>query len=172
MVGGRGVRLAPQSAVTDAELFLCIDVDAVQTEALVRQASAVERNWLPVDKLRTVDEVFFHPTQKSVVARRRTYWDDLVIEEVNVPVTLGEHSSAVLAEAAWREWDRVFPADDPDLQGFLTRVRCLAAWMPELQLPAFDEDQLQAILGEVALTLPLVRRTAPGTVARAAQSAG
>jgi ATP-dependent helicase HrpB len=152
MVGGRGVRLAPQSAVTDAELFLCIDVDAGQTEAIVRQASAVERDWLPVDKLRTVDEVFFHPTQKSVVARRRTYWDDLVIDEVNVPVTLGEHSSAVLAEAAWREWDRVFPADDSDLQGFLTRVRCLAAWAPDLELPAFDEDQLRAILGEIALT--------------------
>ncbi len=152
MVGGRGVRLAPQSAVTNAELFLCIDVDAGQTEAIVRQASAVERDWLSSEKLRTVDEVFFHPTQKSVVARRRTYWDDLVIEEVNVPVTLGERSAAVLAEAAWREWDRVFPKDDPDLQSFLTRVRCLAAWMPELNLPAFDEAQLQAILAELALT--------------------
>jgi ATP-dependent helicase HrpB len=152
MVGGRGVRLAPQCAVTDAELFLCIDVDAGQTEAIVRQASAIEREWLPAAKLRTADEVFFHPTQKSVVARRRTYWDDLVIDEVNVPVTLGESSAAVLAEAAWREWDRVFPKDDPELQSFLTRVRCLAAWMPELQLPAFKADQLRAILDEIALS--------------------
>src|SRR5262249_11023991 len=76
MVGGRGVRLAPQCAVTDADLFLCVDIDAGQTEAFVRQASAVDREWLPTDKLRTADEVFFHPTQKSVVARRRTYWDD------------------------------------------------------------------------------------------------
>ncbi len=152
MVGGRGVRLAPQCAVTDAELFLCIDVDAGQTEAIVRQASAVERDWLPAELVRTADEVFFHPTQKAVVARRRTYWDDLVIDEVNVPVTLGESSAAVLAEAAWREWDRVFPKDDADLQGFLTRVRCLNAWMPELQLPKFDDDHLQSILGELALS--------------------
>ena len=107
--------------MTGAELFLCIDVDAGQTEAIVRQASAVDRDWLPADQLRTADEVFFHPTQKAVVARRRTYWDDLVIDEVNVPVTLGESSATVLADAAWREWDRVFPADDPALSGFLTR---------------------------------------------------
>ncbi len=152
MVGGRGVRLAPQCAVTNAELFLCIDVDAGQTEAIVRQASAVERDWLLPDQLRTAEEAFFHPTQKAVVARRRTYWDDLVIEEVNVPVTLGENVAAVLAEAAWREWDRVFPGDDPALRNFLTRVRCLAAWMPELKLPAFDDGQLQAMLAELSMT--------------------
>jgi len=152
MVGGRGVRLAPQCAVTDAQLFLCIDVDAGQTEAVVRQASAVERNWLPVEQLRTVDEIFFHPTQKAVVARRRTYWDDLVIEEVNVPVTPGENTASILAEAAWREWDRVFPADDPVIHGFLTRVRCLAGWMPELKLPTFDDAQLREMLTELSMT--------------------
>jgi ATP-dependent helicase HrpB len=152
MVGGRGVRLAPQCAVTDAPLFLCVDVDAGQTEAVVRQASAVDRDWLPDEQLRTVDEVFFHPTQKSVVARRRTYWDDLVIEEVNVPVTPGANTANVLAEAAWREWDRVFPADDPAVHGFLTRVRCLAGWMPELKLPAFDDAQLREMLTELSMT--------------------
>jgi ATP-dependent helicase HrpB len=152
MVGGRGVKLAPQCAVTDAALFLCVDVDAGQTEAVVRQASAVERDWLPEEQLRTVDEVFFHPTQKAVVGRRRTYWDDLVIEESNVPVTLGENSANILAEAGWREWDRVFPADDPAVAGFLTRVRCLAEWMPELKLPPFDEPQLKELLTELALT--------------------
>jgi ATP-dependent helicase HrpB len=152
MVGGRGVRLAPQCAVTGAELFLCIDVDAGQTEAIVRQASAVERDWLPADQFRTADEVFFHPTQKAVVARRRTYWLDLVIEEVNVPITLGEDSAAALAEAAWREWDRVFPADDPALAGFVTRVRCLAGWMPELNLPTFNEAELKTLLTELSMS--------------------
>src|SRR5205085_12100114 len=35
MVGGRGVRLAPGSNVLEAELFVCVDVDAGQTEALI-----------------------------------------------------------------------------------------------------------------------------------------
>ncbi len=47
MVGGRGVSLAPASGVTEPELFVCVDVDASHTEAWVRQASAVQRDWLP-----------------------------------------------------------------------------------------------------------------------------
>ena len=100
MVGGRGVRMAPQSAVTEAELFVCVDVDAGQSEAIVRQASAIEREWLPERRLRTVDEAFFHPTQKSVVGRRRTYWDDLALDEVSIPAPAGEETARILAEAA------------------------------------------------------------------------
>jgi ATP-dependent helicase HrpB len=149
MVGGRGVRTGPQSAVSGAELFVCVDVDAGQTEALVRQASAVEREWLPPARLRTADEVFFHPTQKSVVGRRRTYWDDLVLDEVNIPAPTGAETARILAEAAWRDWERVFPADDPAVSSYLARVRCLVGWMPELNLPAFDDAQLQALLAEL-----------------------
>src|SRR3954451_15116783 len=51
MVGGRGVRLAEESAVLEAPLFLCVDLDAGRAgplaEALVRKASAVEPEWLP-----------------------------------------------------------------------------------------------------------------------------
>jgi ATP-dependent helicase HrpB len=152
MVGGRGVRMAPQSAVTGAELFVCVDVDAGQTEAFVRQASAVERDWLPARRLRTVDELFFHPTQKSVVGRRRSYWDDLVLDEVSIPAPPGEETAKILAEAAWTDWERVFPADDRDVSAYLARVRCLAAWVPELKLPPFDDGQLQAMLADLCQT--------------------
>src|SRR5206468_2188181 len=53
MVGGRGVCLAPSSGATESEFFLCIDVDASRTETLVRQASAVQRDWLPPERLCT-----------------------------------------------------------------------------------------------------------------------
>jgi ATP-dependent helicase HrpB len=152
MVGGRGVRMAPQSAVTEAELFVCVDVDAGQTEALVRQASSIERDWLPAKRLRTADEVFFHPTQKSVVGRRRTYWEDLILDEVNIPAPVNDETARILADAAWRDWERVFPVDDSDISSFLARARCLAAWMPELKLPDFDDVQLQAVLSELCLT--------------------
>src|SRR5205823_3829365 len=69
MVGGRGVRLAPSSAVVEPELFLCIDVDAGQAETLVRQASVVERDWLPAEQLRTSVDVWFDLTAERVVAR-------------------------------------------------------------------------------------------------------
>jgi ATP-dependent helicase HrpB len=150
MVGGRGVRLRPQCAVTDAELFLCVDVDAGLTEAEVRQASAVERSWLEPSQLRTAEELFFHPTQKSVVARRRIYWDDLVIEETSIPVSTSPEVTAVLADAAWKEWERVFPSADATLTNYLARVACLREWMPDLGLPAFDGERKQRLLNLIA----------------------
>src|SRR5207237_1227502 len=51
MVGGRGVRLASSSGVLSPELFVCVVVDASQTESLVWQASAVQRDWLPAGQL-------------------------------------------------------------------------------------------------------------------------
>src|SRR5262249_23763099 len=81
MMGGRGVRLAPTSGVTESELFLCIDVDAAGTEALVRQASAVQRDWLPLGRLRTAVEVAFDSQTERVTARRRLYYEDLLLEE-------------------------------------------------------------------------------------------
>src|SRR5205807_1878347 len=71
MVGGRGVRLAPSSGVTEPELFLCIDVDASETESLVRQASAIRRDWLPPDLVSVTTETAFDPATERVVAWRR-----------------------------------------------------------------------------------------------------
>ena len=149
MVGGKGVRLAPQSAVTNSELFLCIDVDAGATDALVRQASAVEREWLPESLLRQVDEVFFHPTQCQAVARRRTYWDDLVLAETPCPLPDNERPAEVLYEAAVRNWDKVFPNDNPEVAGFVTRVRCLSQWLPDAGIPPLDQAGLHAVLREL-----------------------
>ena len=59
MVGGRGVRLAPSSGVTEPELFICVEVDAGQTETLVRQASAVPCDWLPPEQVSASIEVGF-----------------------------------------------------------------------------------------------------------------
>src|SRR5262249_30996845 len=81
MVGGRGVRLAPSSGVTESELFVCVDVDAGQTETLVRQASAIQRDWLPVEQLNVSTEVAFDSDAERVSARRRVCFEELVIEE-------------------------------------------------------------------------------------------
>src|SRR5207244_8857530 len=71
MVGGRGVYLAPSSAVTAPELFVCVDVDASKKESLVRQASAVQRDWLPRDQVSAAIEVTFDAETERVTARRR-----------------------------------------------------------------------------------------------------
>jgi ATP-dependent helicase HrpB len=146
MVGGRGVKLGLQSSVRSGELFLCVDVDAGQTDALVRLASTVEREWLPDSSCRTQTDLFFHPSQKQVQARRREYFDDLILSETPTSLPDSDAPAELLFSEAVRDWNQVFPADVPGVAGFLQRVRSLSRWMPELGLPAFDEFQLHQVL--------------------------
>ena len=125
-------------AVRNAPLFLVIDVDRGGSEALVRQASAVEREWLPADRLATRTEVEFDEASRRVIARRRVYWEDLLLEESPAALPDSEEVAAILAAAASESLDAVFPWDDAETAEFVNRVRCLAQWMPELELPALD----------------------------------
>jgi len=146
MVGGRGVRLAPSCGVTAAELFVAVDVDAGQAETLVRQASTVDRSWLPADRLTTAVEVGFDDPAGRVVAWKRTRFDDLVIEEKPATAPDGEAVTTALTAAALRNLDRVLPAADTPAGQFRTRVQCLREWMPELNLPSFTDADWQEIL--------------------------
>ena len=145
MVGGRGVQLAYGSAVTRGQLFLCIDVDAGKTEAIVRQASGVEREWLDPNLLAVLDRVTFDARSGRVVALRQTCWDDLVLDEVALAHIPDDKMAAALATAAAEDLARVFPKED-DLRSYLERVRWLREAMPDLGLPPLDEAQLVGLL--------------------------
>ncbi len=149
MVGGRGVRVADTSAVRNAALFLAVDVDRGESEALVRLASAVERSWLPPEQLVVRTEVEFDDSTGRMIARRRISWEDLLLEESPASLPDDGKTAAILAAAAAERFDEVFPWDDADTAAYVNRVRCLAAWMPDLQLPALDVESLKAILPEV-----------------------
>jgi ATP-dependent helicase HrpB len=145
-VGGRGVRLASSSGVREGELFLSIDVDAGQKETLVRQASAIERDWLPAEQITSSVDVEFDPTSERVTAKRRVRFADLVIEEADAPPPADDQTARVLAAAAIADLERVLPPDDSPAGLYRTRVRCLREWMPELQLPSLDEEDLRELL--------------------------
>src|SRR5205807_8787348 len=97
MVGGRGVKLAASSGVTEPELFLCIDVDGRGVEALVRQASAVQRDWLAKELLSATVEVAFDEAAERVTAKKRWRFDDLILEETPAALPNDERTAAVLA---------------------------------------------------------------------------
>jgi ATP-dependent helicase HrpB len=151
MVGGRGVVLARESAVTDAELFCCVELDAGKSEALVRQASAVERAWLDPARIRTEAAGGLDERSGRVVALRRTLFEDLVLDEVETGEVEDGLAARALAEAAARDLARWLPLEEPETAQFLARVRSLRGWLPELALPAFDEAELAALLPEHAL---------------------
>jgi ATP-dependent helicase HrpB len=154
MTGGRWVRLSDDSGVVDHELFVCVDLDAgergVHAEALVRQASGVERAWLDPAHLKSESGVRFDAATGRVRALRRTLWRDLVLDEVETGAAAGEDLERALAAAAAEDLPRFLPLDEPGAQSFLARVRSLRGWMPELGLPAFEDAELRALLPEFA----------------------
>lgn len=155
MVGGRGVRLVDESAVSDAELFLCLDLDAgrrgERAEALVRQASSIEREWLAPEMIRTAIEIGFDEQREIVTATRRTTYADLVLDEAQVMLHGENEASAVLAKAALAHVERVMPELDENAGAFLKRLRSLREWMPELGLPAFDASDIRAWLPDLCV---------------------
>ena len=144
MVGGKGVALSPQSGVTECEYFLCIEVDAGRGDAVVRQASKVEPDWL-LSGLVTSEELFFHPTQKQIVARRQTRWLDLVLQETPTNITDNKKASQLLYQAVIQLWDTTYPKDNEALSLFIERTRCLREWVPELELPELNQDVLHSV---------------------------
>jgi ATP-dependent helicase HrpB len=146
MVGGRGVRLAPSCSVTEAEFFVCVDVDAGQGEALVRQASAVEREWLAPEKIRNTTELAFDETAERVTASRLVRYEDLVLEQREIALPETAEVARTLCAAAEKQVERVFPGGDAPAGRFRTRIRCLRTWMPELQLPALDDADAREVL--------------------------
>jgi ATP-dependent helicase HrpB len=152
MVGGRGVRLAPSSGVMQPELLLGVDVDASHKETLVRLASAVERHWLPADQVQASIEVFFDQAAERVAARHRLRFGDLLLEESSAALPAADETAEVLAAAVADHLERVLPPEDSPAGLYLTRLRCLRQWLPELELPAFEESELREVVASLCST--------------------
>jgi ATP-dependent helicase HrpB len=149
-VGGRGVKLAPTSGVTEPELFVCVDVDAGGVDSFVRLASGVRREWLPAGRITSRIEVTFDESTERLAARKRTRFDDLVLEETHGHIGDESEAARVLAAAAAVRLEKVLPPPDSDAGRFRLRVRCLRAWMPDLGLPTLDATDLQDLLEHLA----------------------
>ena len=153
MVGGRGLRLDGGSRVRQEPLILAIDLDDGGGEARVRQASAVNREWLDDEGLHANltcgEELLFSPSRRQVEARRRTAWIDLVLDETPVAISDPAAAAALLAGVARLEPARSLPDPDSAAGRFRLRVDWLARTMPDLDLPTFDDSALLAMLPEV-----------------------
>src|SRR5262249_33565287 len=90
-------------------------------------------------------DVTFDARSSRVVALRRTCWDDLVLDEAALAHVSDDQMAGALAVAAAKDLDQVLPKDD-NLRNYLERVRSLREWMPELELPPIDDEQLKGLL--------------------------
>jgi len=149
MIDGRGVRLARESSVKDAELFLCIEVFATASETIVRCASEVRREWLDEERVTTETLLTFDATDQRVVAQLITRFGGLVLDQRPGTLERGAAATNVLVEAAAAELDRALPLTDKEFVNFRARVHCLREWMPDLELPRIDHAFLCERLPEL-----------------------
>lgn len=150
MVGGRGVRLARESVVTEGELFLAIDLEARRGgDALVRLASRVERDWIDGGVPHEVVTYDFDADRQRVVATKELRLGELAIEVREHPAEDPVEIERVLVEAARADLARALDLTG-DTAEWLARVRWLGAERPDLGLPRFDEAELGAHVGMLA----------------------
>jgi ATP-dependent helicase HrpB len=153
MVGGRGVRLDPESAVRDELLFLALDAREDRrgpgpSELRVRIASAVEPSWLEAhvpDAFVREEVVRFDEGKGRVVGLAVERYRDLILREAPT----GSVDPALAAEALA---DALAPRAVEIVRGqesassWLDRVAFLRRWLPEAGFPAFDAEDLAEAL--------------------------
>jgi ATP-dependent helicase HrpB len=157
MVGGRGVRLAKESGVKDAELFIAVEADAgkrgLHSKALVRKASAVSVKMLEDEfpgLVESEEGAVFDEKKRAVVGvRRKTYRDLLLEERTGVRVDPAV-MSGVLAEEAARRFDEIFKPDKP-AQQLRARLMFLGRVLPEESWPDVSDEGLKAWLPELCV---------------------
>jgi ATP-dependent helicase HrpB len=148
MVGGRGVKLSEESAVSDPELFIAIEfIDTGQPESLVKLASGVEKEWLPPTHLKTAIEIEYDLDREKVMAWRRLRFCDLLLSEAPTAVPPDTDVSSVLAEALANKADLETLVDE-QAHSYLARVERLRECAPELDLPDFGPTPWYDLLPE------------------------
>ena len=169
MVGGRGVRLAPESVVRDAEFFVALDPRedrrGGRLEARVRIASAVRLEWLEElfpEAIRRERSVRFDAERQRVVGVNTLWYRDLALREDRNAAVDPDEASRTLAEALRDRAATLFQEDEA-AASWLARLAFLRRAMPELNWPEFGPEALGDLRREVCAgkrSLEEVRRVA------------
>ncbi|MDX1632590.1 MAG: ATP-dependent helicase C-terminal domain-containing protein, partial [Thermoanaerobaculia bacterium] len=154
LAGNRGARIGRGSAVRRGELLLALDLAAGRrgegSEAWIRLATSLEREWLPAHSLEETAETEWDAERERVVGRKRLRFGDLVLEEREVPIEDPERAAEVLIGAAEENLETALGLERDEVRRFLARIRNLSDWRPGLELPRFGKDELRELLPALA----------------------
>jgi ATP-dependent helicase HrpB len=156
--GRRGV-LARESVVQNTPLLVVTEVHEIQSgtgkdkelNVLLSMATAIQKEWLrelfPGD-FTEAQAVVYDATQRRVFAERRTQFRDLVLEaERTEDAPLGD-TARILADevlagrCVLKNWDEA-------VEQWILRVNWLQEWMPELGIPAIDDDDRKTLVEQI-----------------------
>lgn len=153
---GRRGTLARESSVHDARLVIATEVREINTGAnevavLMNNVTAIEESWLRElfpDDWQMQRHAVLDPDQKRVVVHERTLFRDLVLGTRAAGEASAEEAAAILADEVMagrltlKHWTHA-------VDQWIARVNCLAAWMPELELPVIDPDARRYLIQQI-----------------------
>ena len=156
MVGGRGVRLEPDSVVREGDLFLALDPRddgrGPSREARVRISSLVRAEWLddlfPGSVVRE-KSARFDEARRRVVGLHVVRYRDLAIEEDQHVALDPALASKVLAEALILR-GLEFIREQEAASSWLARFELLARAMPEHDWPPLDDAAVAELIEQAA----------------------
>ena len=154
MVGGRGVRLGPESVVREGDLFLAIDPrddrGGSSGEAIVRIASLIRAEWLDAafpGSVRREKSARFDEGRGRIVGVHTVRYRDLVIEEGDGVAVDPELAARVLADAIIPR-GRGFVLEHEEAAAWVARFDLVRRAMPEAGLPPIDEAAVAGLVTE------------------------
>jgi ATP-dependent helicase HrpB len=155
MIHQRTAELARESVVREGDLLVAAEIREVESRdelrVLLSLATAVEESWLREafpDDFSEGSETLFDPNLRRVVTRRTRLFRDLVLDYTEQDSTDTEAAARLLTEEvvagrlALKNWDDA-------LEQWFVRLECLRKWMPELELPAADEEAKRTMIGQL-----------------------
>jgi ATP-dependent helicase HrpB len=155
MVGGRGVCLAHESVVRDAELLVAIDARedrrAGVLEAQVKLASMVRLEWIEElfpAHLRRERLTRYDESRRRVVSTIQLWYHDLLLREDIAAAAEVERTGSHLLVALEPQVADFFQKS-PAAALWLARIEFVSRTVPELNWPKFDEGVLGEILESV-----------------------
>jgi ATP-dependent helicase HrpB len=167
---GRQGTLVRESVVQNAPLFVIASIREVtgrssENLTLLSLASTVKREWLEAtfaEQLRTQIEHLYDRTHKRVAAVKLIRFRDLVIHHEHQREVEPAASGLCLAQA-YRKGFFELPLFNHEVKQFIGRVNLVAAVMPDLELPPFDESAItqRLAIAFAGLTLAKEAQAAP-----------
>jgi ATP-dependent helicase HrpB len=158
--GGGSARLSSESQVRASEFLVAVDAEERRpggasrgrgASTLVRQASAIEPEWLIdlfSDRMRETSEARWNSESERVEVVERLVYDALVIDERRRAGIRGPESSAALAQAALAAGADTF-VEAAEIERFLARIDFVREIEPQAGLPALDAADLDVALAQL-----------------------
>jgi len=145
IVGGRGGQISADGIAKGGEYFITTEMTEVGGRDVVLHLNGCVL--VDIEDVRAmypkalveVDGAVYDEKIRRVVKRRELRFRDLIMESVEGGEPCADRAAELLAERVasgelkLKKWDAA-------VEQWIARLLCLREWMPELELPGFDEE--------------------------------